>query len=340
MISPDRSATVLFEPFSQGILKADSKARVLFMYARPDEALKNWMPANITGVQPFKPYADTFAAQGYAISEDISGKEIYDLALVLVPKNVREAEYALAVAWDSLKKGGILVCAADNKAGGGRILKVLETLGLSGVSSLSRHKARCAWGMKSEHSPAAVAWLAQGKVQPIMEAAYLSQPGLFSWDRLDKGSAVLLPFITPVLQGKGADFGCGYGALSRAVLALPGVDALTCLDADSRALICCRENTGHDKRAVYIWADLTQLPPPASHLDFIVMNPPFHEGKHEASSIGQAFIRAAAAALKSGGRLLMVANTHLPYERDLQSLFSHVEKLHQESGFKIIEAVL
>lgn len=342
MTMQDRSAAVLSEPFSQGILKeVPSGARGLFLYARPFAAFEGASFSSLTCVQPFKPHADALEVAGFSVlpelPDDVSG---YDYALVLAPKNVREAEYALACAWERLREGGFLVCAADNKAGGGRIEKMLESLGLSDRASLSRHKARCAWGVKSKPSTSLPLWLAQGRPQPVQEGAYISRPGLFSWDRLDKGSAVLLPFITDALAGQGADFGCGYGALSRALLALPDVESLACLDADSRALACCRENTGHDKRASYIWVDLTKLSPPVSGLDFIVMNPPFHEGKHEAASIGQAFIAAAAAALRPGGRLLMVANTHLPYERDLEGLFSRVARLHQENGFKIIEAVL
>nr|WP_282097883.1 methyltransferase [Brucella pituitosa] len=37
-------------------------------------------------------------------------------------------------------------------------------------------------------------------------------------------------------------------------------------------------------------------------------------------SLGQTFIAAAASRLKTGGRLLMVANRQLPYEATLKSL--------------------
>jgi 16S rRNA (guanine1207-N2)-methyltransferase len=335
----DLVPAVVFEPFLQGILSADPKARVLFIQARFTEALQQWPPENVTCLQPFKPYAEALERSGFPVLPDLEERALYDLALVLVPKNMKEAEYVLAQGWSHLAEGGMLVCAADNKGGGTRLVKMLETLGLQGVLALSRHKARCAWGVKSGPSSVADLWLEAGGMQSAANGLFVSQPGLFSWDALDTGSRILSGFLPPNLSGSGADFGCGYGVLSRAVLALPGVTKLVCIDADRRALACCRENMGGDVRADFIWADLTAPAPPVQKLDFIVMNPPFHEGKREAASIGQRFIQSAARALKPGGHLIMVANTHLPYERDIESLFTRVQKLHQESGFKILSAV-
>ena len=46
------------------------------------------------------------------------------------------------------------------------------------------------------------------------------------------------------------------------------------------------------------------------------MNPPFHTRPRADPALGQAMIRKAAAALRRGGRLFMVANRQLPYEAD------------------------
>ena len=86
------------------------------------------------------------------------------------------------------------------------------------------------------------------------------------------------------------------------------------------------------------WADATGAEPPLSALDFVVMNPPFHDGGWEDRSLGQAFVRRAAGALRKGGVLWMVANRHLPYEAVLNELFTTVEARADQGGYKVFEA--
>jgi len=70
-----------------------------------------------------------------------------------------------------------------------------------------------------------------------------------------------------------------------------------------------------------------------------VTNPPFHGGsRHDRPDIGRRFISAAAAALRPGGTLWLVANRHLPYEAILDASFGHVRTLTQAGGFKIVVA--
>ena len=68
-------------------------------------------------------------------------------------------------------------------------------------------------------------------------------------------------------------------------------------------------------------------------------NPPFHEGGGEDKSLGQAFIRTAASALRKGGDLWIVANRHLPYEGVMKPLFSQMTLRVEARGYKVYEAV-
>ena len=49
-------------------------------------------------------------------------------------------------------------------------------------------------------------------------------------------------------------------------------------------------------------------------------------------------IAAAAAALRPGGRLLMVQNRGLPYERALQAAFSEVTDIAADASFRVVQA--
>ena len=77
----------------------------------------------------------------------------------------------------------------------------------------------------------------------------------------------------------------------------------------------------------------------AGDLDFVVSNPPFHDGGAEDRRLGQAFIRKAAELLHKGSVLWCVANRHLPYEAELNAAFKRVRMVADAGGYKLFEAV-
>ena len=178
--------------------------------------------------------------------------------------------------------------------------------------------------------------IAGGAPRHIDNLALCTQPGIFSWDRLDPGSALLLRHL-PALSGRGADLGCGLGILARAALKSEKVAALALVDIDRRAIEMARRNVG-EARASFHWADLRGSESALSGLDFVVTNPPFHDGGAEDQALGRTFIARAAAALRPGGTLHLVANAHLPYEAPLRAAFRTVTPTVTEGGYKLFEA--
>jgi 16S rRNA (guanine1207-N2)-methyltransferase len=308
----------------------------LFINARPHTKLAG---ADITLHQAFRPYALELQAQGLQSTPVIS-VGVYETVLVLLSKNAEEAKYEIAKGLSVLKEGGLIVCAGANDAGGKRAKKILEEFGVEQINEVSGNKARAAGGEKKVMTSEARGVLQRGALQRIGDGFY-SQPGLFSWDRPDKGSEILVNELPDDLQGAGADFGCGYGYLASHVLKrCKKIKSFICIDADNRAVEACKKNLKDIKTPVtYLWEDLTREPLAQKNLDFIVMNPPFHEGKKTDAEIGKAFIRRAAESLKSGGELWMVANKQLPYEADAREVFSTIDKFYEGGGYKILRCV-
>lgn len=316
----------LFYPFTEQMLDWP-KGSGLFFYAEKHKAL-----GRLQNLQIWQPMHDKAQVLDYTQAERFSD---LDYALCLLPKQKQEAQHCLAQAAAALKEGGLLVAAAANDAGGKRLPSLFEALGLEPISE-SKHKCRVVWAHKKDVRQDIInTWLTEGQMQNVTIAGqnYISKPGLFGWNEADKGSALLLSYIEN-LKGAGADFGCGYGFLSKNILQQhQDITKLYALDVDSSAVEACVRNAPVEA----IWHDLRKKPN-LPILDFIVMNPPFHAGKKTDISLGVAMLQTAAQCLKKGGTLYMVANKQLPYEAVLERAFFKVLKCAEEKGFKIFKA--
>jgi 16S rRNA (guanine1207-N2)-methyltransferase len=254
---------------------------------------------------------------------------------MLAPPGVLERRYALAHALRALGPGGRLTALAPNDRGGMRLAKELGAFGCA-VDQVSRRHHRICSAARPEAAIGLDDAIAAGGIQMPQALGLWSQPGVFSWDRPDPGSMALIRQLPP-LAGQGADFGCGAGLLARAILVSPAVTTLTLIDVDRRAIDAARRNVS-DSRARLVWRDVRTDAAEIRGLDFVVMNPPFHDGGAEDRALGEAFIRQAAAALKPGGACWLVANRHLPYEIHLKLSFAVARLVEQGDGYKIYEA--
>ena len=254
---------------------------------------------------------------------------------VLAPPGTLERRFVLAQALRALAPGGRLTALAPKDRGGSRLAKELSGFGCQPADQPRRHHRIC-----TVTRPAALtgldAAIHEGGPRHIDNLALCTQPGIFSWDRLDPGTALLMNRL-PALKGKGADLGCGLGLLARAALGSAAVTEITLIDLDRRSIEMARRNVT-DTRARIVWGDLRMPKSLPVGLDFAVSNPPFHEGGGEDQALGIAFIQRAAESLRTGGTLYLVANAHLPYETPLRELFRSVTATAQEGGYKVIEA--
>ncbi|WP_292224254.1 class I SAM-dependent methyltransferase [Brevundimonas sp.] len=258
-----------------------------------------------------------------------------DEVMIYAPPGVLERRYVLAQALRALKVGGRLDVMAFKDKGGSRLKKELLAFGVEVGETAKAHHRRCIV-FKPEAMTGVDAAIADGapRIVPGLEA--WSQPGVFAWDRIDAGSALLAEHL-PALKGAGVDLGCGYGALATVALRSAAVTSLRMIDLDRRAVEAARKNV-EDARVTIEWADVRTMAADGE-LNFVISNPPFHDGGAEDRRLGQAFIRKAAELLKKGGVAWIVANRHLPYEAELNAAFNRVRMVADAGGYKLFEAV-
>ena len=268
-----------------------------------------------------------------ATLEHVASDSLHSFSM-LAPAGTVERRFTMAHMLRALKPDAPFTVFALKDKGGARLTKELEAFGCR-VASDSKHHHRICTGHRPENLLNIDEAIAEGAPRLLPELDLWTQPGVFSWNRIDVGSEMLMKHL-PALSGSGADFGCGIGYLSRAALASPAVTHMTMMDIDRRAVEMAKKNVDA-ARTTIVWDDIKTLK--TLSVDFVVMNPPFHDGGVEDQTLGQLFIRSAAAALRTGGALWLVANRHLPYEAVMKPLFKNVTLHVEENGFKIYEAV-
>lgn len=319
-----------------------TEGRVLFLRAQDHPALQHF-EGRLVCQQSWKPRASLLQAAGYRAEREING--LFNLVLVL-PDPQRELMLAdLARAHDHLAPGGVLMAAVHNDAGSKRCEQHLREVAPGPVETLSKHHCRVFWTTKEDSKPwksdLLERWRQGAVMRRILDGRFWSRPGLFNWDRIDEGSALLAQHLPDTIAGNVADFGCGWGFLSDHLLRhCHDIDSLDIYDADGDCFECARRNLGlvpTKVKAQPHWQDIT-AGFDRTKFDAVIMNPPFHEGKEADPLIGLKFIAAAAQALRPQGQLWLVANRQLPYENLLAETFAETEKIVETGGFKVLHA--
>ncbi len=284
------------------------------------------LPQGTQVVQPFKPFHDHFADQGFRTTPKADGA-CHD-AIVFLPRAKALAHALIHQACD--RADGVVVVDGAKTNGVDSILKdIRKRTAIEGP--IAKSHGKIFWFNSDAETFSD--WAASD-TQSV--DGYQTAPGVFSADGIDPASALLLKSLPAKLGPQVADLGAGWGYLSAGVVMNDTVTSLHLVEADHVALDCARSNVS-DPKAQFHWSDATSWKAPEP-IDTVVMNPPFHTGRSADPTLGKDFIASAARNLTRTGDLWMVANRHLPYEATLSDLFADVQEVAGDNRFKVFHA--
>jgi 16S rRNA (guanine1207-N2)-methyltransferase len=266
----------------------------------------------------------------------------YETAIIRLPKGRKLARRWLLTAYERLVVGGACYLGGANDEG---IQSVLKDAGeLFGGAAVLGYRKGCRVGRMVKPAGAAPlpGWAGEPGLAPgswhefdltVQGQAFRirSLPGVFSFDRLDPGSRLLLDNLHIPAGGRILDFGCGYGILGLAAARL-GAAHVTLLDVNLLAVAAAQENirlNGVANAAVFA-SDLLEAIS-GERYDRIITNPPFHAGHAVDMGITQRFLAQARAALLPDGELILVVNRFLRYD-----LFGQVETLAANNQYHVL----
>ena len=300
--------------------------RILLIAPKPDMRIDALAREGIEIFSRFAPDHHLWSQRGVAVKTTPDAP--YAATVVFLP---RSKDLARAYLWQAAEvtPGGLLVVDGQKTDGIGPMAKALGVNNAI-AGQISKAHGKLLWITDLVGVPAD--W--QAKAAQI-DGGFQTWPGVFSADGADPASVALLTALPSHLGRAVADFGAGWGFLSRALVEKQP-ERVHLVEADLNALDCARQNIPNE-RALFHWADATDWQSPEL-LDSIIMNPPFHAGRKAEPTLGQTFIANAARNLKPTGQLWMVANRHLPYEDTLAQYFRQFDEIGGDNRFKIFQA--
>jgi len=280
--------------------------------------------AQLVCEQSFKPHFLDLQSLGYKTEPHISATG-FEGALVLVDRAKLRNQYLIAKAIDAVSVNALVIVAGEKDYGIASLKKWASSLS-EPVDSFSKF-----------HSQVFILRATEETKSKFTKIDVSSNAGLFGGGKIDKGSQLLASTFDSAISGNVADFGSGTGYLSNCILEQAAPATLDLYEAEQRALTLSKEMlTRSNCTLEFHWCDLTRESI-SQRFDWVVMNPPFHQGRAAEPQIGQDMIKTACKALRPGGRLRLVANRQLPYEGIIHNLFGHCYELTVNAGFKVLE---
>ena len=304
-------------------------------YAQPSH-LTEISDFNITYISSLK--SRVIEAKLWAITPITELKKKYDYVIITVPKTREEALFKIALGYKHTKTYGTLIVEGEKRVGINYVIKDLaQIVSISSVIAKAHGKIATIDKKPKNHNLFAK-WLALGEAR-LNGDGFFSTPGLFSYKKADAASKFLSETFNELgLTGDILDLGSGWGFLSsKALIDCLGVSSITILDNDLRAIQAAKLNIKSPK-ATFKWMHVEETSLCKTKFDTILCNPPFHYGREKDIKLGLLFIDASANLLKKNGNLLMVANVHLPYERQIEKQFKKYTQVKANKNYKIILA--
>ena len=264
-------------------------------------------------------------------------KGLYDFVLIQMPKNLSYFEDLLCRLTYHLHPDSKIVCGAMVKHLAPTSFDLLgKYIGVTSTS-LAEKKARLIFATFQKErvdSPYPLKVKLDG-----FEKEFVNFSNLFSREKLDIGTRFLLEHMPRGEFGKILDLGCANGVVGIKAKMLCPNSHIVFSDESAMALMSARINYANhfSDTASFEWTNCYEKGETNS-LDLVLCNPPFHQSNTIGDFIAWQMFTDSLRALKPGGFIRVIGNSHLGYQVKLKKLFGNAKIVATNQKFMIIDA--
>jgi 16S rRNA (guanine1207-N2)-methyltransferase len=265
----------------------------------------------------------------------------HDLVIINFPKSKAEFGFTLAMLAESMTEDASVIMVGENKGG----IKSADKLS-------KKHLTFCHKVDAARHC-----LLYVGQFQSALPKFELEQfykyytvsigdislkvaalPGVFSQSSLDIGTEVLLENLPQAIKGKVLDFGCGAGVIAAFIGKISPSTKLTLVDVSALALQSAKTTLALNELSGECIAS-DSLSDVQARYDFVISNPPFHQGVKTHYAATEQFLTQIKQHLTAQGCITIVANSFLKYPPIMEKAIGPTKTLAIKKGFAVYQCL-
>lgn len=174
------------------------------------------------------------------------------------------------------------------------------------------------------------------------EFNFITDSGVFSKQKIDFGTSLLIESFVGSKNAKILDMGCGYGPIGIIISSMMDLGEVTLADINERAINLTKKNIVHNKNLISDNVKLTVIQSEGfarineKNYNYILLNPPIRAGKVLVFQLYEE----ACHYLRENGELWIViqkkqgASSSL---KKLETIFNKVEIIKRDKGYLILK---
>ncbi|OAT33197.1 16S rRNA (guanine(1207)-N(2))-methyltransferase RsmC [Proteus myxofaciens] len=270
----------------------------------------------------------------FGLVADQSFIKYCDTLIYFWPKNKNEATFQLRSLCSNLQVGTDIFIVGENRSGVKSAVELMD-----GITKLKKVDSarRCSLFFGTQTYQTLFDKNNWWQTYRYDDLTIMSLPGVFSQNALDEGSKLLLSTFDDVMVGDLLDMACGCGVLATVLGKKNPILKLTLSDVNAAAISSSIATLNVNELEGRVIASNVYSAIEETY-DWIISNPPFHNGLDTSYQAAEDIIRLAPNYLKKGGKLRIVANAFLPYQDILDNVFGSHEVLASTGKFRVYQA--